>query len=254
VDSVDRAIRFDFYGDSMAKACLLFIALISITARVSPDFRERWIVWNVEQGQWATYVEAANCWHFDMGGERPPWPKVQRLCRTRRNFVFLSHWDWDHIGFVGQAPWHLPEICLLGDPGGPGSAHARRWVHRMDFCEGRTPFRFWTNAFSRTSNGWSRVAIWKGVLLPGDSTKVEEKKWHFQLEGISKTRVLILGHHGSRSSTSQTLLASLPNLKMAVASARHARYGHPHADTVKRLVEARIPLLTTEDWGTIEIW
>lgn len=254
VVSLDHPVHFDLHGDSMAKTCALFIALILITVRISPDFRERWVIWNVGQGQWATYVEAASCWHFDMGGEHPPWARLEKLCRARRNFVFLSHWDWDHIGFVGQAPWHLPEICLIGEPGGPGTLRARRWIHKVDMCDDEAPFEFWNALFARNSNGWSRVAFWKGALLPGDSTKIEEKRWHFQLKGISKTRILMLGHHGSRSSTSKALLASLPNLKMAIASSRRARYGHPHAETIRRLVEARVPLLTTEDWGTIEIW
>lgn len=71
---------------------------------------------------------------------------------------------------------------------------------------------------------------------------------------LKSVRVLALGHHGSRTSTSKDLLKELPNLKLAIASARKRRYGHPHRETVEALGKFKVPILSTEDWGNIVIW
>lgn len=86
------------------------------------------------------------------------------------------------------------------------------------------------------------------VLIPGDSPKSEEKKWNSE---IYSSRILILGHHGSKTSTSKMLLDSLKNLKMAVASARFNRYKHPSLETVIKLKKRKTPLLKTEQWGNL---
>jgi competence protein ComEC len=46
----------------------------------------------------------------------------------------------------------------------------------------------------------------------------------------------------------------MPGLRVAVASARERRYGHPHQETELILRKFRVPLLRTEDWGNIHFW
>lgn len=85
------------------------------------------------------------------------------------------------------------------------------------------------------------------VLFPGDSPIQREKQW---IDEIRKpVRGIVLGHHGSKTSTSKALLDHLPDVKWAVASARKKKYGHPHEKVVLALKKRRIPLLKTEDWG-----
>lgn len=85
------------------------------------------------------------------------------------------------------------------------------------------------------------------ALFPGDSPRAQEKRWFPQAP--LDTRILVLGHHGSRTATSHQLVARLRHLKMAIASARFKKYGHPHIETKARLKQAHVPLLKTEDWG-----
>jgi competence protein ComEC len=100
------------------------------------------------------------------------------------------------------------------------------------------------------SNELSQVFLAAGFLLPGDSTKKEELAWGSLLpQGLP--RVLILGHHGSRTSTSEFLLNHLPLLKLAISSARWRRYQHPHAQVLALLRKHKIPILRTEDWGSV---
>jgi competence protein ComEC len=92
-------------------------------------------------------------------------------------------------------------------------------------------------------------------LLPGDSTREAELIWRHQLAAHkiqNKIHVIVLGHHGSKTSTSDELLDSLgDSVLMGVTSARKKRYGHPHKTVTKRLQKNSISTFSTEAWGTI---
>ena len=62
-------------------------------------------------------------------------------------------------------------------------------------------------------------------------------------------RILVVGHHGSRTSTSKELLESLTHLHAGLVSARAAKYGHPHNQVISQFAQQKTPLLTTEKWG-----
>jgi competence protein ComEC len=217
------------------------------------------VIWNIGQGQWVTSIEDSTCRHFDVGGERFPWAKISKLCRDKRNKVYLSHWDWDHIG--GLAKWPSSwDTCIAMRPQGTSSPGKMKLLEKFSDCPEKPDLPIWRGPTlfkkSRKSkneidtNAASQVVTFKRFLLPGDSPVKAEKVWQ-SLPWITNSKVLVLGHHGSRTSTSEELLDHLPHLQMAIASARWERYKHPHAEVVYRLKKRRIPLLKTEDWGNI---
>ncbi|WP_413942916.1 ComEC/Rec2 family competence protein [Bdellovibrio sp. HCB-162] len=219
------------------------------------------VVWNVGQGQWVTAVSPSSCIHFDMGGEFFPWEKILRSCATKKNIVSLSHWDWDHIGALSKNPVRsqLKDLCIFLSPLGTSSARKMKLLKSFRSCEEALDLRpfdlqagvdVWTPLKNKKSNEQSRVVLYKNILLPGDSPSTQEKIWR-HLYWVRQSRVLILGHHGSATSTSVELLQSLPSLKLSISSARWARYKHPHSATEYRLMKVHIPLLRTEDWGNI---
>lgn len=240
-----------------ARACVFLIVLL-LAKTLAPENRARWIVWNVGQGQWATVILDGECRHYDMGGERAPWSRIMNACRNFQNSVHLSHWDSDHINFTSRANYFLPNLCRSRLPGGNPSEHKRRMVGRVPECGTYRPpeFQEWRpeSGHRRASNDESAIALDHQALLPGDSPKNMEQRWASELKKIQTAKFLVLGHHGSRTSTSPLLLNRLPQLKLAIASARKRRYGHPHRETIDLLRSRRIPLLTTEEWGTIQIW
>lgn len=217
------------------------------------------VIWNVGQGQWVTSIDDTTCRHFDVGGERFPWAKIAKLCRDKTNKIYLSHWDWDHIGALAKWPssW---ESCLAMRPQGTSSPGKMRLLEKFSECteeldiphwQGITVFKKSKKSERKTdTNAASQITSFKRFLFPGDSPVKAERLWQ-NLSWVRNTQVLVLGHHGSRTSTSDELLLHLPHLKMAVASARYARYKHPHAEVIYRLKKHRIPLLKTEDWGNI---
>jgi len=216
------------------------------------------VVWNVGQGLWTTLIDGDRCLHFDTGGERAPWRALHAACGDKNNIVHFSHWDLDHISFAGRLARRLSSACLDTAPAGEGSAHKKKLVHALTRCAEQ-------DSATRTvegpthglrSNDRSHVFIAGSfasralTLIPGDSTSHEEKFWARRLPG-ENLWLLVLGHHGSRTSTSRELLRSLPRVRMAIASSRQAKYGHPHREVAQRLKMAGIALLRTEDWGTL---
>lgn len=209
---------------------------------------EQFIVWNVGQGLWTTHSSVIGCVHVDMGGEFAPFAKIQKLCAGKPNYLFLSHWDSDHSRFISRFQKRISEVCLLDALAEPQKLR-RKIVLRPCRQHLSKYERLWQGAHSGSQNDQSHVVFnWKfRALLPGDSPSAQERRWLMKVPRA--TRVLLLGHHGSRTSTSAGLLARLPQLKMAIASARKKKYGHPHAETQNRLKKYKIPLLKTEDWG-----
>src|SRR4051812_4322121 len=94
-----------------------FLLLFYCVPLPSPLDRTGLIVWNVGQGQFVTLNLLEACLHFDMGGEEFP-RAVASVCRHKKNYFYLSHWDWDHIGFVQRAQRLLPDSCLAKGPTG----------------------------------------------------------------------------------------------------------------------------------------
>ncbi|MGZ3769493.1 MAG: hydrolase [Bdellovibrio sp.] len=232
--------------------------LILFSASITHDSsgKNYLVIWNVGQGQFVSFVSPLFCHHFDMGGEFFPWKKILSECQKKDNEVFLSHWDWDHIGALNTLKGKnlLNNFCIALRPLGNSSQHKMKLLEPFPSCPTeKISELIWKPPMGqKDSNSLSQVVKINETLIPGDSPVTQEKIWS-RLNWIKSSRVLILGHHGSKTSTSTELLQSLPYLKMSISSARWKRYHHPDASIEARLQHYRIPLLKTEEWGNIWI-
>ena len=188
-----------------------------------------------------------------MGGEVFPAKKLSQECKTKKNRVFFSHWDWDHINFTKKAYKRLNHFCRLNEPGGKGTKKKREWLLTVPICDlesiklSQKFFKELVFVPSQNkdkkhtdSNKASRVVVIQNkILIPGDSPGSSEKLW---IRGIkAPIEILVVSHHGSRYSTTDRLMQSLPFLKIAVVSARRKRYGHPHPLTKAKPGQKRSP-------------
>ncbi|QEH34207.1 ComEC family competence protein [Aquisphaera giovannonii] len=92
------------------------------------------------------------------------------------------------------------------------------------------------------------------VVMTGDSEEGERAAWvSGSPDLLRESTVLKLAHHGSRNGTDQEWL-DLIRPEIAVASVGEGNsYGHPHAEAVSLLRRNGIPLLRTDQRGTISI-
>ncbi len=88
-------------------------------------------------------------------------------------------------------------------------------------------------------------------LLTGDSPKSIEKYLVESLGDYLDVDVLKLGHHGSKTSSSDLLLGfTSPDIAI-VSAGLDNRYGHPHKEVTGLLEQFEIDLLGTYDLGNI---
>jgi len=68
---------------------------------------------------------------------------------------------------------------------------------------------------------------------------------------VGPVELLKVGHHGSRSATSDAWLDELAPHEAVISVGRHNRYGHPTPDVLARLATHAVTVLRTDERGTI---
>ncbi len=88
-------------------------------------------------------------------------------------------------------------------------------------------------------------------LLPGDG-EAESEEYLVETYGDRlNATVLVAGHHGSQSSTSEEFLDTVSPQAAVISSAYDSQYGHPHEEVLERLATQSIPTYWTATHGTI---
>lgn len=240
---------------------IFFILFLKLSFIYPADYKNEWVAWYVGQGQWITHITSMTCHHYDVGGEFFGFQlikkKLQYLCKNKKNIIKLSHWDYDHYLHVSSIAKIFKSLCWYKMPAfskikksllkviNLGIPICLNELNKADNSSVWSPKKF------VNSNQSSLVFLQENVLITGDSGVDEEKLWVEQLQKLSEAKYLVLGHHGSKTSTGHVLLQNIPSLLQAIASSRFSKYGHPHIQTIQRLNTYNIPLLRTEDWGNI---
>lgn len=88
-------------------------------------------------------------------------------------------------------------------------------------------------------------------LLTGDSPKKIEKYLVYLDEEVLDVDVLKIGHHGSKTSTSEILLGYASPEFAIISSGGNNKYGHPHKEVTDLLEKFEIEILRTDELGTI---
>jgi competence protein ComEC len=87
------------------------------------------------------------------------------------------------------------------------------------------------------------------VLLTGDVETPQE--WALVQSGLQPVDLLLVPHHGSKTSSSPAFLEALqPRLALVQAGYRN-RFGHPAPQVVQRYQEAGIPLVSSTQCGAV---
>jgi len=66
--------------------------------------------------------------------------------------------------------------------------------------------------------------------------------------------VLKVGHHGSRTSSTDAFLAAVAPQVAIISVGVRNRFGHPHPNTLAALAKARVRVLRTDADGAITAW
>lgn len=86
------------------------------------------------------------------------------------------------------------------------------------------------------------------VLLTGDAEASTESEI---LNNIPKVDLLKVGHHGSRTSTSNQFLDKASPKYAVLTVGKDNKYGHPHKETMDKLKNKNIEVHRTDECGTV---
>ncbi|HSD74636.1 MAG TPA: DNA internalization-related competence protein ComEC/Rec2, partial [Steroidobacteraceae bacterium] len=187
-------------------------------------------------------------------------PYLQAQGISRLDMLVTSHADNDHAG--GAAAVEEAFAVTTARQGGtprmalrtPSSAcnKGEAWIWegvRFEFLHPLAGEQWSDN------NGSCVLAITAGatrVLLTGDIEHDAEKQLLARTE-LAYTGIVIVPHHGSRSSSSERFVSRLHARWAVVSAGAGNRWGFPHETVVRRWCEAGAEVIGTAEWGAILI-
>ena len=171
----------------------------------------------------------------------------------RIDILLISHADLDHSGGAHVLRDHLPVRRHLGFGGEP-CRNGERWRwHSVEFLIINGPGQGETDRNDGSCGLLIRTAG-LSVLIPGDVSADRERQWVRYWRDELAASMLVLAHHGSRSSSSHALLKWANPDWGLVSAGRGNAFGHPHREVVERVTRsAQTTLLSTAISGAIEI-
>ena len=91
------------------------------------------------------------------------------------------------------------------------------------------------------------------VLLTGDAGRGVEDHLVLVEKKLLNSDILKVGHHGSKTSTSQKFLDTVRPIISIISAGENNRYGHPHSEVTNLLTSAGVPYVGTYKEGTITL-
>ena len=185
-------------------------------------------------------------------------PFLRHTGVTRVDTLIVSHGDNDHIGGSASLLAAMPVTRVLSSvPERLANAEAclsgQQWVWdgvRFEMLHPDRDSPFTGNNLSCVLRIVSRHGR---ALLPGDIAAKAERAILLERKGQLAAEVLVVPHHGSKSSSTETFLDTVrPRVALLPVGYRN-RYRHPHPAVVARYVERGIALEDSAAAGAISV-
>jgi len=196
---------------------------------------------------------------FDLG-EAVVLPALRALGVQRLDALMISHGDNDHAGGAAAVAHAHPEARRsAGEPGRLGLSAAQcrageAWA--WDGVRFRVLHPDLDDAAPPRGNDRSCVLLVEGdrgrLLLTGDIGRGGEAAVADRI-GEGPPLVLLVAHHGSRTSSGEAFLDTLRPVLAVVSAGWRNRFHHPAATVVERYAARAIPLLNTAEAGAVQV-
>lgn len=194
---------------------------------------------------------------------------LQSMGCRQLDYLLLTHYDTDHISGAEELLNRIPTKHLLA-PQAKDSGGLWKTV-RQESEESNTPLHL-VRSLEDLPLGNARIAVYppmgtkddneRGIsflctsgtydlLVTGDMDMASEKRL-INTYALPDIEALVAGHHGSRTSTSEELLAALKPEAVLISVGPNS-YGHPAEETLRRLKRANCRIYRTDLQGTIHL-
>ncbi|MFK3958360.1 DNA internalization-related competence protein ComEC/Rec2 [Guptibacillus hwajinpoensis] len=204
---------------------------------------------------------------FDIGGD-VVLPYIKSKGIRAVDLLILTHGDYDHAGGAKELLEGVSVKRLLLDHSTEQTVLEKELIHIAK--EGGT-----TISLAEAGQSWSesdaQFTIFQALekaeendgsvilharlggfswLFTGDLEEEGERRL-LSSGYLQEIDVLKVGHHGSPTSSSKEFIEHLSPKLSIISVGVNNRYGHPNAEVLKRYEELHIPVLRTDENGTV---
>ena len=191
-------------------------------------------------------------------------PTLKKMGIRKINEIVITHGDYDHMGELANIikKYRVEDIYLnQGNFNSLERDIIKEYKNIYQIREkekikvGNINIIQINKEFSDENDSSSVLLMYyknKKILLTGDASKKTEE-YILGKYNIGKIDVLKVGHHGSKTSTSEELLKELQPGLAIISCGKNNRFNHPHKETIDKLKEYKIKYLRTDISGTIKI-
>ena len=171
--------------------------------------------------------------------------------------IFLSHDDNDHAGGVETLLQHYPNARLIS------SSQKRYAGYQPESCVAGKSWQFghfqlqaiYPSQTVLVAKNQDSCVLLVSIghfrwLLTGDSGAIQEREWS---ENVGQVDFLQVPHHGSKTSSSETLLQQTKPRVAIISSGRWNPWEMPNKQVIERLNSHGIQVLNTAEVGMVKI-
>lgn len=187
-----------------------------------------------------------------------PFLRARGMGRIDR--LVVSHGDKDHagglVGLIGTVPMGR---VLSGEPGELQGVEAEPCRSGMEWNWDGVQFRILHPRLPLPASSNNRSCILQvqngggSVLITGDAEVDVERRLTAKLGAALRSSVLVAGHHGSNTSTSEAFLRAVAPRYVLFSAGYRNRYGFPRPQVRARVAAAGATALDTIRSGAIEL-
>jgi competence protein ComEC len=222
------------------KLCLILFLIIQPTVWIS---QIHFI--NIGQGH-STLIKHANKSILIDTGKSSHYSYLKHTLNAHRihrlDALLITHDDEDHSGSVD----------LLIEDGFASSI----WPHKTSWETPSLIIQSLLHENYEESNEDSAIYLLQlhnfSLLITGDAYHTQERKLIDMYHDL-RTDVLLVGHHGSRTSTHPDFIAHIQPI-LSIISAQQSIYGHPHRETLRTLQKHQSTIVELEKHGDVSIY
>jgi competence protein ComEC len=185
-------------------------------------------------------------------------PAIAAFGIDRLDTLVLSHGDRDHAGAASALIAQLPPAQLfLGEAIDTLALRGKNCHESVGWSWDGVHFEF-ISASRPGSSGNNASCVMRvdsgaaSILLTGDIEADVERRLLKSQFGKLRANVLVVPHHGSKTSSTQGFIAAVSPSDVVISAGRHNSYGHPASSVLRRYQQQGSRCWHTGLHGTVQ--
>jgi competence protein ComEC len=257
---------------------LLAASIAVLFAAFRPEASPRLVFLSVGQGDCTVWMDGETTTLIDVGplsrdgfdsGERIVLPKLRGLGVRSVDLIVITHPDSDHIGGLKSVRKRYPSARIVASEAFRANPDMVWWLRRSGIEPDSV---VWVKGRTQIDTGASQIELAAPKLLVGASdnegslfVRIKHQGSQAVLTGDASTsteesmqkelkwagEILKAGHHGSRTSTSESFVRSVSPTWAVVSCGRENMFGHPHKSVLQVLGRQGVAVLRTDVSGDL---